>query len=170
MTREMTGTVTALPVGRAFADQSWSANDREPPLAAHLISERRGYMHHGIYVGNGRVVHYAGLARGLRAGPVEETSLVEFTRGRTFRVLAHSHPRFDRSQVIARARARIGENRYRLLSNNCEHFCRWCVLGESRSAQVEWWRSLPRRAWLSFVSRLSITAALKSSRRLATSG
>jgi hypothetical protein len=39
--------------------------------------------------------------------------------------------------VIRRARSRLGENRYRLLRNNCEHFCEWCVHGISRSLQVE---------------------------------
>jgi hypothetical protein len=39
--------------------------------------------------------------------------------------------------VVARARSRLGENRYRLTTNNCEHFCEWCLSGESRSEQVE---------------------------------
>ncbi|ANI59976.1 NC domain containing protein [Pseudomonas sp. GR 6-02] len=30
----------------------------------------------------------------------------------------------------------MGENQYRLLTNNCEHFCNWCLYGESRSDQV----------------------------------
>ena len=36
-----------------------------------------------------------------------------------------------------RARSRLGENRYRFFSNNCEHFSEWCVNGEHRSPQVE---------------------------------
>jgi hypothetical protein len=47
--------------------------------------------------------------------------------------------------VIRRARSRIGENGYRLLSNNCEHFCEWCLHGEPRSEQVERALVLPRR-------------------------
>jgi Lecithin retinol acyltransferase len=30
-----------------------------------------------------------------------------------------------------------GENRYRVLRNNCEHFCEWFLRGESRGYQVE---------------------------------
>ena len=56
--------------------------EQEPPLASHIVTPRRGYLHHGIYVGAGKVVHYAGLSNGLRRGPVEEISLAEFTRGR----------------------------------------------------------------------------------------
>jgi hypothetical protein len=34
---------------------------------------------------------------------------------------------------------RIGEQRYNLLFNNCEHFAHWCKTGRHRSAQVEEW-------------------------------
>jgi hypothetical protein len=33
----------------------------------------------------------------------------------------------------------VGEDRYRLLTNNCEHFCEWCLHGTARSFQVEAW-------------------------------
>ncbi|MBP4061169.1 lecithin retinol acyltransferase family protein [Aeromonas sp. Prich7-2] len=39
------------------------------PIGAHLVTPRTGYDHHGIYVGNGKVVHYAGFARGFNTGP-----------------------------------------------------------------------------------------------------
>ena len=111
------------------------AAGEEPPLAAHLTSRRGIYRHHGIYVGNGRVIHYAGLARGLRPGPVEEVSLEQFARGR--QVCVRTDPaRFDRAEVVRRARRRLGEAQYRLLTNNCEHFCQWCLCGDSRSDQV----------------------------------
>jgi len=45
------------------------------PIGAHVVTPRRGYTHHGIYVGRGRVVQYGGLSRGLRSGPVKEVSL-----------------------------------------------------------------------------------------------
>ena len=37
--------------------------------------------HHGIYVGQGQVVHYRGFSGGLRRGPLEEVSLSEFSEG-----------------------------------------------------------------------------------------
>jgi hypothetical protein len=45
--------------------------DEEPQLGAQIISRRHRYSHHGIYVGGGRVVHYAGFAYGLSSGPIE---------------------------------------------------------------------------------------------------
>ncbi|ODV41079.1 NC domain protein [Cupriavidus sp. UYMMa02A] len=107
------------------------------PLGAHLVTGRHGYAHHGIYAGHGRVIHYAGFARALQVGPVEETSLEAFAGGRAVSIRLEPCARFVGQEAVARARSRLGENRYRLLSNNCEHFCTWCLSGESRSEQVE---------------------------------
>jgi hypothetical protein len=111
--------------------------DGEPPLGAHLLTPRRGYTHHGIYVGGGRVVQYGGLSWGLRRGPVEEVSLAQFCQGRPVRLRVAVSRWFDQQEVVRRARLRLGEDGYSLLTNNCEHFCEWCVRGEHRSYQVE---------------------------------
>jgi hypothetical protein len=113
------------------------ANGEEPRLGAHIISPRRGYLHHGIYIGNGRVVHYAGLAYGLFGGPVEEATLAQFARGRSVWTRWRRPAAFDRTEIVRRALSRVGEDRYQILRNNCEHFCEWCTHGESRSYQVE---------------------------------
>jgi hypothetical protein len=108
------------------------------PLGAHLVTPRLGYAHHGIYIGNNRVVHYSGLSSVLLLrGPVEEVSLEEFADGRAVAIKSRPVPRYSPLEVVARARSRLGENRYRLTTNNCEHFCEWCLSGESRSEQVE---------------------------------
>jgi hypothetical protein len=111
---------------------------REPQFGAHLVTPRWGFDHHGIYAGGGRVIQYTGFKGWLRIGPVEEVSLQEFTRGRGYRISAHRSG-YHAEEVVARARSRLGENLYRLLSNNCEHFAEWCVSGVSRSLQVERW-------------------------------
>jgi hypothetical protein len=112
------------------------------PIAAHLVTPRKGFLHHGLYAGNGRVIHYAGLAGGLRRRTVEEVSLQEFARGHEVRVRS-TPPTFTGEEVLRRARSRLGENRYRILSNNCEHFCEWCLRGRSRSPQAEALRTRP---------------------------
>jgi hypothetical protein len=113
------------------------APGEEPKPGAHIISPRRGYLHHGIYVGEGLVVHYAGLAYGFFRGPVEEVSLVQFARDRSVWTRWRGQPAFDGGEIVRRARSRVGEDRYQILHNNCEHFCEWCIHGESRSYQVE---------------------------------
>jgi hypothetical protein len=111
--------------------------EREPPLGAHMVTPRRGYTHHGIYVGGGRVVQYGGLSWGLRRGPVEEVPLSQFSQGRPVWVRAVGSHWFDQHEVVRRARLRLGEDRYSVLTNNCEHFCEWCVRGQHRSYQVD---------------------------------
>ncbi len=135
--------------------------EQEPAPGSHLVTARRGYLHHGIYVGSGNVVHYAGLAHGLRRGPVEQVPLVSFARGQPVWVRPVSQRDFDRQEVIRRALSRVGENCYRLLSNNCEHFCEWCLRDEPRSFQIEAWRTRPvstLRATIAFIVQPLITA------------
>jgi hypothetical protein len=111
----------------------------EPPLGCHLSTPRAAYTHHGIYVGSGRVIYYAGLAYGLRRGPVEDATLECFAHGRDIQI-RHDDVRFDRREVVERARSRLGERRYRLLTNNCEHFCAWALRDESRGRRFDWRR------------------------------
>lgn len=115
----------------------------ELPLASHLVTPRALYTHHGIYVGNGRVIHYAGLAYCWRRRSVEDVPLERFAHGHSIRV-RRDRRRFDPRAVVERARSRLGERSYRLLTNNCEHFCAWALRDESRSSQVERLRAIPR--------------------------
>lgn len=36
-------------------------------------------------------------------------------------------------------RSRLGETRYQLFTNNCEHFSEWAQFGQSRSDQADRW-------------------------------
>jgi Lecithin retinol acyltransferase len=101
-----------------------------------LIVRRRAYLHHGIYVGDGRVIHYAGWFHSA-LGLVEEVTIKQFTEGRRYSIGRTPANPEKGEQVVRRARSRLGERCYHLLKNNCEHFCNWCQLGEWRSEQVE---------------------------------
>ncbi len=46
---------------------------------------------------------------------------------------------YNPETTVVRARSRIGERKYNLLTNNCEHFAVWCKTGISESAQVRKW-------------------------------
>jgi hypothetical protein len=125
--------------GQAGAELPQNLDGSEPPLGSWLVTPRRGYTHHGIYIGRNQVVHYAGLAHRWRRGPVEVVTVSEFSGGHGVGVRRTPSPNFDGALVAQRALSRIGENRYHILTNNCEHFCAWCVDGLSRSQQVERW-------------------------------
>lgn len=137
LVRRSRNTGRSAPRGAAQCTQAAAA--LEPAIGAHLITPRRGYTHHGIYAGHGMVLHYAGLARAFRPGPVEEASLELFANGRPVQIECRSTPALDEQDIVSRARSRLGENCYRLLTNNCEHFSEWSRFGTSRSRQVERW-------------------------------
>lgn len=107
------------------------------PVGAHLATKRPGYMHHGIYIGNGRVIHYAGLSRQIGRGPVEVISIDHFSGASGFQLVSHPNAQYSGLEVARRAASRLGEQDYRLLTNNCEHLCLWCVVGQGKSDQVE---------------------------------
>lgn len=111
----------------------------EPAIGAHLVTPRIGYTHHGIYIGNGKVIHYSGLADGLTftSGVIEEATLEVFRNGGKFTVRTYANPRFNGQAVVERAQSRLEENLYHVYSNNCEHFCEWCINDEHRSEQIE---------------------------------
>ena len=91
------------------ADRRWPPGlEREPPLGAHLTTSRRGYTHHGLYVGDGRVVHYSGLSGFWQCGPVEEVSLAGFSAGREVRIVVHPRSVFSPEEIVRRARSRLG--------------------------------------------------------------
>jgi len=142
----------------------------ELPIGAHLVTPRGRFTHHGIYVGKGRVIHYAGLCEALRAGPVEEVSLAEFARGNGIRIEGSVHPSFSRDQIVARARSRLGEMRYRLLTNNCEHFCTWCIRGKSRSRQVRRCLTRPDHAVRVAIALLGLATNLRTAASIPVAG
>ena len=46
---------------------------------------------------------------------------------------------YSPEETMARARSRIGEEKYNLAMNNCEHFAIWCKTGVHESHQVNIW-------------------------------
>lgn len=108
------------------------------PLGSHLITSRfnGSYTHHGIYIGDGKVIHYSGLASRVEGGPIETTSLKEFTGGQGYNIRHYQNSVYQGDIIVSRAKSRLGENKYHLITNNCEHFCTWCILGDHASQQV----------------------------------
>jgi hypothetical protein len=118
-------------------NESPAARDEDFPIGSHIVTPRRWYTHHGIYVGGGEVVHYQGLSSSLRRGRVVKVSLAEFAQGHPVRMQDEADATYCGIDVVARACSRLGEDAYDVLRNNCEHFCSWCLIGAARSPQVE---------------------------------
>ncbi|GHU21132.1 hypothetical protein FACS1894172_09680 [Spirochaetia bacterium] len=115
------------------------------PLAeGDIVGVDRGnYKHYGIYVGDGRIVHFApetGFELDANKAFVHENLLKDFLRGDTAFILDLSSESnvYPPSEIVRRARFNIGKgkNKYNFVFNNCEHFVRWCATGVKESHQV----------------------------------
>ena len=100
--------------------------------AAHLkvIRQHGLFYHHGIYLGDGTIAHY------LEGREILRSKLQDFAQGQQIKVVNHPTAS-SRTITLRRAMKRLGEQKYNLLFNNCEHFANWCKTGLHRSSQTE---------------------------------
>jgi hypothetical protein len=124
------------------------------PLKAHHISIPRlinfqglpfNYRHHGLLFeyedGRQEVIHYSGDASTMD-GEVQITTIGNFLKGAPEAQLIFNDDegelkRFEANEVLERAKKRLGERRYNLMMNNCEHFAHDCLYGKPFSRQVD---------------------------------
>lgn len=121
-----------------------------------VIGVNRGvYQHFGIYVGDNRVIHYSGSHVDFNLSDyknisIREDSLDRFLHNNSeyfvFDCEADKNKSlFSKNLLIAytpeetvqRAKSKLGENKYSLPFNNCEHFAIWCKTGIHKSTQVD---------------------------------
>jgi len=101
----------------------------------HIFVKRLGYTHHGIDCGDGSVIHYTGELGQKANATIHQTSKDDFLKGAEEAV--RDYGQCDSPNiVIERATSRLGEPRYHLVFNNCEHFATWCKTGKHQSEQV----------------------------------
>lgn len=90
------------------------------------------YEHHGIDCGDESIIHYY---KGGEVATVTRTPRELFARGGRIFVKPRSTA-FLPHIVVQRAESRLGEQRYDLFTNNCEHFANWCKTGRSDCEQL----------------------------------
>ncbi|MDG3495132.1 MULTISPECIES: lecithin retinol acyltransferase family protein [Pseudanabaena] len=77
------------------------------------------------------MIHYFG-------NEVRKDSLKKFAHGDINRISVKSYYQCsDVDKVRARAKRKLGERKYKLLTCNCEHFATWCKTGKWKSNQIE---------------------------------
>lgn len=113
----------------------------QPGMA--LGVQRLGYEHYGIYVGvfegTHFVVQYSDKFNGGK-GRIEPVSLADFQKDdrcwiENFKgAVEYTDAVCQKS--LERVATRLGEQKYCVATNNCEHLAAWCVTGESQSPQV----------------------------------
>jgi hypothetical protein len=87
------------------------------------------YRHFGIEMPDGRICENS--LPGIRI-----VSFDDFARGRPTQVRNPAAGPAERARAVERAASRVGEHRYSLTGNNCEHFANWCATGIAVSHQV----------------------------------
>lgn len=96
--------------------------ERKIKRAQHLKVNRIVYSHHALSIDGNGVIHY-------QDGIVKTESIESFAKGAAIHIL--DTPRlYTKDKVIARAYSKLGERKYNLFFNNCEHFVRWALNGE----------------------------------------
>lgn len=103
------------------------------------------YTHYGVYVetpDGSHVIHYTG-ENGPQDfnGMIRETPISVFLNGaKEYRVCKFNSEQYrtiySGEETVERARSKLGQHGYNVLTNNCEHFAVWCKTGEKESSQV----------------------------------
>lgn len=99
----------------------------------HFGAMQGVYEHHGIDCGDGTVIHYR--------KPEGRDAIISMTTHESFaqggRIYLKRQPVcLIADDVIERAHSRLGETKYDLFTNNCEHFATWCKTGRNESEQL----------------------------------
>ena len=99
----------------------------ELKIGDHICRDRILYVHHGIYVGNGEVIHFAPRKFKVLHICVHAVALEKFMRGRNVYRVSTSGNGYSGNVIAERARQRLNDYEpFNLAFNNCEHFVRWC--------------------------------------------
>lgn len=124
-----------------------SFNKVNRPLKGDLLRVHRkeGYYHFGIAVDSDTVIHFTALENDLADNKKDmriiETSLIRFLKGDQLEVEQPFNSQFTRDEVVKKAKkyvncAKFRDKYYNFLTNNCEHFARYCYDGDPQSKQV----------------------------------
>jgi hypothetical protein len=116
---------------------------KKPSLGDQIKVNRGIYDHHGIYIGNDRVIQFGSTTGELDPAKamVIETSLDDFLKGGELLVCEYTEDELKKrrspKEIVEYAKAHLGDKGYDIVNNNCEHFSNECAFGEHKSFQVE---------------------------------
>ena len=115
----------------------------KPTYGCQIRVDRGLYKHHGIYVSDDEVIHFAspnGSEISPQTAVVHKTTLENFLKGGELEVRTYTDEEKKQvrtpEEIVDYANAHLGEKGYNIVSNNCEHFSNRCAFGKSESEQV----------------------------------
>lgn len=100
------------------------------------------YLHYGVYVGNGEVVHFSyHHGEKIRDTRIIKTSYAEFANGSpTYREPLREGIEPNSGKETAQIAEQMVDNNfggYNLKDNNCEHFANYCKYNQKESYQIK---------------------------------
>jgi len=104
-------------------------------LGDHIYVRRLLFSHHGIYAGDGNVIHYTGEEKEKKDPLVRETNIEDFLKGGKLRRRNYER-HLPPSEILNLAKKYLSNNGYSITLNNCEHFATYCATGKKKSKQV----------------------------------
>lgn len=109
------------------------------------IATKRYYMknpllpfwHHGVYIGNGKVVHYGVDDEDKMPIKIQIVSLNTFCKGNLENLKVIKHKRVVKKACMKRVEQSLnkGLGKYHFYYYNCEHYANWVINGKPYSAQ-----------------------------------
>ena len=112
-----------------------SLSEKDLNLGDHIYVRRLVYSHHGIYAGDGNVIHYTGEEKEKKDPLIRETDIEDFLKGGKLRRRNYKK-RLPPSATLSLAKKHLSKNSYSLALNNCEHFATYCATGKKKSRQL----------------------------------
>jgi cell wall-associated NlpC family hydrolase len=112
-----------------------SLSKEDLSLGDHIYVKRLLYSHHGIYAGDGKVIHYTGEEKEKKDPSVRETEINDFLKGGKLKKRNYKR-RLPSYETLSLAKEHLFDKCYSLTLNNCEHFATYCATGKKKSNQV----------------------------------
>jgi hypothetical protein len=104
----------------------------------HIYVQTPTFTHHGIYCGDGYVIHFDGHGKYLGTARIRKDTLEHFCSPfpvSEISVFEQCAPGLA-DEVMRKAESLLGKGEYHLLARNCEHFASYCITGRWESKQV----------------------------------
>ena len=97
-----------------------------------------GVTHHGVYCGDGTVIHFDGHDKLNGNAKIRRHSLERFSHPFPVSEISVFEPCNSSlaDEIVRKAESFVGESGYNLVLSNCEHFASYCVNGIWKSKQV----------------------------------
>lgn len=96
---------------------------------------KNNIYHYGIYIGDSTVIEYGSQILDTSENvKVQKSTIADFAKGKFVECSSFSFmeklKKNSPEKTVELATKRLGENKYNLLENNCEHFVNECVFNK----------------------------------------